>query len=103
MKTFADIIKKSVLQDLNASNMTTTTVVITLGITCILALYLFVVYYIATKKSFYSKSFNIAIALIAVITASILLAMQSNLVISLGMVGALSIVRFREAMKKGAG
>ena len=69
MKTFADIIKKSVLQDLNASNMTTTTVIITLGITCILALYLFVVYYIATKKSFYSKSFNIAIALIAVITA----------------------------------
>ena len=99
MKTFADIIKKSVLQDLNASNMTTTTVVITLGITCILALYLFVVYYIATKKSFYSKSFNIAIALIAVITASILLAMQSNLVISLGMVGALSIVRFRTAIK----
>ena len=99
MKTFADIIKKSVLQDLNASNITTTTIVITLAITCALALYLFIVYYIATKKSFYSKSFNIAIALIAVITASIILAMQSNLVISLGMVGALSIVRFRTAIK----
>ena len=53
----------------------------------------------AAKKTFYSKTFNIALALIAVITASIILAMQSNLVISLGMVGALSIVRFRTAVK----
>ncbi|MBR1692480.1 MAG: DUF4956 domain-containing protein [Lachnospiraceae bacterium] len=99
MKTFADIIKKSVLQDLNAGNITTTTILITLGVTCVLALYLFVVYYFATRRSLYSKSFNVALALIAVITASILLAMQSNLVISLGMVGALSIVRFRTAIK----
>lgn len=99
MKTFADIIKKSVLQDFSAGNITTTTVLTTLLITCVLALYIFVVYYFATKKSFYSKSFNISLALIAVITASIILSMQSNLVISLGMVGALSIVRFRTAIK----
>lgn len=99
MKTFADIIKKSVLQDMNAGNITTTAILVTLGVTCILALYIFVVYYFATKKSFYSKNFNISLALIAVITASIILSMQSNLVISLGMVGALSIVRFRTAIK----
>ena len=48
---------------------------------------------------FYSKGFAISMAAISVITAAILIAMQSNLVISLGMVGALSIVRFRTAIK----
>ena len=52
-----------------------------------------------TRKSFYSKGFNVSLAAMSVITAAIILAMQSNLVISLGMVGALSIVRFRTAIK----
>ena len=52
-----------------------------------------------TRKVFYSKNFNIALAAMSLITAAIILAMQSNLVISLGMVGALSIVRFRTAIK----
>ena len=52
------------------------------------------------KKIFYSKSFNIALAVIAVVTAAIILAVQSSIVISLGMVGALSIVRFRTAVKE---
>jgi len=99
MKTFADIIKKPILQELNAGNITTTTILLTLAVTSVLALYIFVVYYFATRRNFYSKSFHIALALIAVITASIILSMQSNLVISLGMVGALSIVRFRTAIK----
>lgn len=50
-------------------------------------------------KNFYSKDFNKTLAIMSVITAAIVLAMQSNLVISLGMVGALSIVRFRNAVK----
>ena len=72
---------------------------VTLGVTTVLAAYIFIVYYTATKKTFYNKSFNISMALVAVITSAIILAMQSNLVISLGMVGALSIVRFRTAIK----
>lgn len=70
-----------------------------LVVTCILALYIFIIYRVMTRKSFYSKSFNVALAALSVITAAIILAMQSNLVISLGMVGALSIVRFRTAIK----
>lgn len=97
--SFKDIIKKSVLESFTGSNITTATVCITLGITIILALYIFVVYYLSTRKTFYNKTFNISLAAIAVITASIILAMQSNLAISLGMVGALSIVRFRTAVK----
>ena len=51
------------------------------------------------RKSFYNKSFNVSMGILTVIKAAIILAMQSNLVISLGMVGALSIVRFRTAVK----
>lgn len=99
MNTFADIFKKSFLEGFSGSDITTARILVTLMVTCALALYIFVVYYVATKKNYYSKTFNISLALIAVITASIILAMQSNLVISLGMVGALSIVRFRTAIK----
>ena len=99
MTTFSDIFKKSFLEGFSGGDITGSRILITLFVTTILALYIFVVYYAATKKTFYNKSFNIALALIAVITAAIILAMQSNLVISLGMVGALSIVRFRTAIK----
>lgn len=97
--SFRDIIKKSVLQSFTGNSITTATVCVTLIITVILALYIFAVYYLSTRKTFYNKTFNVSLAAISVITASIILAMQSNLAISLGMVGALSIVRFRTAVK----
>ena len=99
MNTFSDIFKKSFLEGFNSGDITTGRILVTLGVTVVLAAYIFIVYYTATKKTFYNKSFNISMALVAVITSAIILAMQSNLVISLGMVGALSIVRFRTAIK----
>ena len=96
MNTFSDIFKKSFLEGFNSGDITTGRILVTLGVT---AVHIFIVYYTATKKTFYNKSFNISMALVAVITSAIILAMQSNLVISLGMVGALSIVRFRTAIK----
>lgn len=99
MNTFSDIFKKSLLEGFNSGDITTGRILVTLGVTAVLAAYIFIVYYTATKKTFYNKSFNISMALVAVITSAIILAMQSNLVISLGMVGALSIVRFRTAIK----
>ena len=74
--SFRDIIKKSVLESFAGSNITTTTVCVTLGITIILALYIFAVYYLSTRKTFYNKTFNVSLAAIAVITASIILAMK---------------------------
>jgi len=61
--------------------------------------YIFLVYRVVTRKTFYSKNFNITLAVITVITAALILTMQSSVVLSLGMVGALSIVRFRTAVK----
>lgn len=93
-----DIIKKSILENFTA-DVAVGDVVLVLLITLVLALYIFAVYRICTRTGFYSKDFNKALVLLALITSGIVLAMQSNLVISLGMVGALSIVRFRNAVK----
>lgn len=65
----------------------------------LLGVYIFFVYRIISKDSFYSKSFNITLPVITVLTAAIVVAMQANLVVSLGMVGALSVVRYRTALK----
>ena len=97
--SFKDIFKKSFLEGYASSEITTTTIITALGIACVLALYIFFVYRVVTRKTFYSKNFNITLAGITVITASLILTMQSSVVLSLGMVGALSIVRFRTAVK----
>lgn len=97
--SFNDIFKKSFLEGYASAEITTFTIVVALGIACLLALYIFFVYRVVTRKTFYSKNFNITLAGITVITAALILTMQSSVVLSLGMVGALSIVRFRTAVK----
>lgn len=96
---FQDVFKKSFLEGFTSMDITTGKIAATLFVTGLLALYIFAIYRLVTRKVFYSKNFNISLAAMALITAAIILAMQSNLVISLGMVGALSIIRFRTAIK----
>ena len=97
--TFSTIFKKSFLEGYQTANITTTYVIVTLAITCVIALYVFMVYRLTAKKIFYSLNFNISLVATALITATIIFTIQSSIVISLGMVGALSIVRFRTAIK----
>lgn len=97
--SIADTIKKSVLEKFQVSDLTTTSIIVTLGAAAVLGIFIYLVYRLTSKSSFYNRSFNKSLACLPVITAGIMLAMQSNLVISLGMVGALSIVRFRNAIK----
>jgi len=97
--SFKDIFKKSFLEGFAAAEITSLTVVVALAVASALAFYIFLVYRVMTRKTFYSKSFNISLAGITLITAALILTMQSNVVLSLGMVGALSIVRFRTAIK----
>ncbi len=99
MLGFSDIFKNSFLEGFTSTDITTAKIAATLFMTALLGLYIFAIYRLVTRKVFYSKNFNISLAAMAMITAAIILAMQSNLVISLGMVGALSIVRFRTAIK----
>lgn len=98
--SFKDIFKKSFIEGYASTQITTLTVISALMVACVLALYIFFVYRVVTRKTFYSKNFNITLAGVTVITAALILTMQSSVVLSLGMVGALSIVRFRTAIKE---
>ncbi len=97
--SFNDAIKNSVMEGFVSSDISAGGVLVILGVTTLLGLYLYFVYRLVSRNAFYNKDFNKALALMPVITAAIVLAMQSSIVISLGMVGALSIVRFRNAVK----
>lgn len=97
---FSDIFKKDFLAAYAGGNVSVLGVTAVLLVTAVIACYIFLVYRLITRKVFYSKTFNISLAAISVITAAIILAVQASIVISLGMVGALSIVRFRTAVKE---
>lgn len=99
MTTFNDIFKKSFLEGFASADITPQSVLAALVITSIISLYIFLAYRVLTRKTFYSKNFNISLVGVALITAAIIVTIQSSVVISLGMVGALSIVRFRTAIK----
>jgi len=96
---FSDIFKRSFLDGFVTSDLSLRAIVLAVGITCVFSLYLFFAYRLVTRKTFYDKSLNIALAVIPVIICGIILTIQSSIVVSLGMVGALSIVRFRTAIK----
>lgn len=97
--TFSDILKKSFLKNFATTDIGTMDIVVVMSVTLLLSLYLFFMYRILTRKGFYNKSFNMSLPAVALITAAIIITIQSSIVVSLGMVGALSIVRFRTAVK----
>lgn len=97
--SFEDALKNSFLESYTESGITAQRILAVLGITAALALYVFFIYRLLTRKTFYNKSFDVSLVALALITAGIILSIQSSVVISLGMVGALSIVRFRTAIK----
>ena len=94
-----DILKNSFLESIAAADVTPQEIFLVMFITTVLALYIFCIYRVLTRKTFYNKSFNITLAALALITAGVILTIQSSIVVSLGMVGVLSIVRFRTAVK----
>ncbi len=97
--SFRDILKKSFLEGYSQTQITTETIAAALLITLILSLFIYAFYRLETKKDFYNRSFNVSLVALSLLTAGIILTIQSSVVVSLGMVGALSIVRFRTAIK----
>ena len=77
----------------------TVTIVSVLLMVLVLAIYEFLVYRFVSHRSFYNKSFNITISVIPFFIATIILCLQSNIIITLGTIGALAIIRFRTAVK----
>lgn len=64
-----------------------------------LCIYEFVVYKLVSHRAFYNRSFNICIAILPFFISTIIMCLQSNIVITLGTIGALAIIRFRTAIK----
>lgn len=96
--TFQDIFKSSFLE--NITSVSLLDMVLALSLAFGIGLFILLVY----KKTFagvmYSSSFGVALVALTMITTMVILAVTSNVVLSLGMVGALSIVRFRTAVKE---
>ena len=96
--SFSDIFKSSFLENVNAVSMLDMALAMVLAFG--VGLFIFLVY----KKTFagvmYSASFGVTLVALTMITTLVILAVTSNVVLSLGMVGALSIVRFRTAIKE---
>jgi uncharacterized membrane protein YhiD involved in acid resistance len=97
---FSEIFKSSFLEGFNSPDISPQNAVFMLLVTTFVSLYIFFFYRAITKKTFYSISFNISLVGTAIITAAIVFTIQSSVVVSLGMVGALSIVRYRTAIKE---
>lgn len=94
-----NVFKKSFLEGYATSDIQIGTIFICMLCTTVIAAYVFLIYKQINKNAFYNRNFNLSLMGMAVLTAAIILTIQSNIVVSLGMVGALSIVRFRTAIK----
>ena len=96
---FSNVIKNKFLENFTNS-IEVSDVVLTMFISLVFALIVFYVYKLTCDNVVYSKKFNVTMSLMAIVTTAVVMSMQANVVVSLGMVGALSIVRFRTAIKE---
>ena len=98
MTTFSDIFKSSFLE--NVASVSLVDMLITMALAFGMGVFIFFVYKKTYAGVMYSASFGATLVALTMITSMTILAVTSNVVLSLGMVGALSIVRFRTAIKE---
>lgn len=96
--TFQDIFKSSFLEHVNA--IPVFDMVLAMVLAFAVGLFIFFIYKKCYAGVMYSASFGVTLVGLTMVTALVILAVTSNIVLSLGMVGALSIVRFRTAIKE---
>ncbi|MBQ2767480.1 MAG: DUF4956 domain-containing protein [Clostridia bacterium] len=94
---FNDIFKSSFLE--NVSSISVLDMLLTLVLSFGIGLFIFLIYKKTYRGVMYSATFGTTLIALTMITSAVILAVTSNVVLSLGMVGALSIVRFRTAIK----
>ena len=98
MTTFQDIFKSNFLE--NVTSVSVLDMVLSILLAFLVGLFIFFVYKKTYSGVMYSPSFGVSLIAMTMITSLVILAVTSNVVLSLGMVGALSIVRFRTAIKE---
>jgi len=97
MITFADIIKGKFLEEFSAISLQN--VLVAIALSFVLSLFILFVYRTTYGGVSYSQNFAACLIMLTMVTTVVILVISSNVVLSLGMVGALSIVRFRTAVK----
>lgn len=97
--TFKEIFKNPFMEQFQTGNIGMGAIIIAVLFSVITALYVFFLYRFFVRKSMYNMNMNLSIVGMTILTTAIILTIQSNIVLSLGMVGALSIVRYRTAVK----
>ena len=99
--TFADVLQKSFIAMSMGSTdrITTLNILINLSMSFLVGMFIFFIYKKTYQGVLYQRSFNISLVLASAVTAMIIMTISGNLILSLGMVGALSIVRFRTPVK----
>ena len=95
--TFNDIFKSSFLE--NVSEFSILDTLIGLAVALVIGLFIFIIYKKTLTGVLYSSGFALTLVGLSLVTTLVIMAVTSNVVLSLGMVGALSIVRFRTAVK----
>ena len=96
---FKDLIKKSVFENNSVNALNSSDIFINLFVTLLIGLFIFYIYKKAFQGVLYTQAFNVSLVMVSLVTTLIIMTISSNLILSLGMVGALSIVRFRTAIK----
>jgi len=99
--TFADILQKSFIAMSMGSTdrITTINIIVNISMSFLIGMFIFFIYKKTYQGVLYQKSFNISLVLASAVTSMIIMTISGNLILSLGMVGALSIVRFRTPVK----
>lgn len=96
--SFSDIIKNSVLSEFSGE-LSLSKVILSIVLAFVISLFIIFIYKVTFRGVVFNKGFALSLVLLAVVTSAIIMTVTSNLALSLGMVGALSIVRFRTAVK----
>ena len=99
MINFVDILKKSFLENGQMADLSVVNIFMSLISAFLCSMIIYYVYRKFYRGVVYSSSFNILLVLVSIVTSFIVMTISSNSLLSLGMVGALSIVRFRTAVK----
>jgi len=92
-------IVENIIGSYSNESVSTVTIASVLLVSALLAIYEFFIYRFVSHRAFYNKSFNITIAILPFFISTIILCLQSNIVITLGTIGALAIIRFRTSIK----
>ena len=99
--TFADVLQKSfIAMSMGATDrITTLNILINISMSFLVGMFIFYMYKKTYQGVLYQRSFNISLVLASAVTSLVIMTISGNLILSLGMVGALSIVRFRTPVK----